>query len=337
MSRLLAAILGEPEKAMTNLMNKLELAAGHPSEDLRLLNRSQQSAKDKIAQLGLDSKDTTAEELYHTMLSKYAQASKTVDRTLGQTADSSSLSLAQKSVNLTKHLVGESDSWSLKHQAVAKLLRVSPPKQLMKQLNYRSVDSLLKRESPTAVILMAEQVESKAWNANLSRSIKQLTSSDYALQPIDIQVLSGKVDKAGTALNKSVAAVGLWPGSVKSIVGSTVELMQALDSIGIKTNQIELAKLHPALHWWQGSSLLFHANDSEVVSMNLRDTITNHSKSFDFNQRTTQHLQKSFWQNLTSQYHQHTAEASDIIDHWRQIPVDLEAPKMVPEFVEVTE
>src|SRR5580698_6871724 len=64
MTRYLSQALGAEEPHFSQSVAALEQASGLPSEDIRLSSEIMQRAREKIAALGLDPKDTTAEELY---------------------------------------------------------------------------------------------------------------------------------------------------------------------------------------------------------------------------------------------------------------------------------
>ena len=152
MSKTLARLLEQPERVMTETITKLENMAGHPGEDVRLLNEIQLSARHKIAQLGLDPIDTSAEELYHALEAKCASAVQVIEKAFGLSSEADDQIRAQKAVEVAEHLISNSEVWSLKHSVSTQLIKANPPRQLMKQLGYRSLDSMLKRESVEGII-----------------------------------------------------------------------------------------------------------------------------------------------------------------------------------------
>src|SRR5579884_3024656 len=67
MTRFLSESLQAPEPFFRAALLKLESAAGHPNSDIRLTAEVIHATQAKLRQLGLDPKDTTAEELYHAL------------------------------------------------------------------------------------------------------------------------------------------------------------------------------------------------------------------------------------------------------------------------------
>src|SRR3954467_1691592 len=71
MVRNLAVLADEPERNTKAVIAKLEELSGWHSEDVRLLAKHRQEVLKKIESLGLDSNDTTGEELYRVLQLKF--------------------------------------------------------------------------------------------------------------------------------------------------------------------------------------------------------------------------------------------------------------------------
>src|SRR5579862_8326021 len=82
MSKILAQMLDKPEDIVKQALDKLEAYTGYPSEDARLIAGMHQASKSQIAKLDLDPHDTTAEELYQTLLSRFEEDSNHLDKAL---------------------------------------------------------------------------------------------------------------------------------------------------------------------------------------------------------------------------------------------------------------
>jgi hypothetical protein len=91
MTRVLSELLGAREPMFQRSLAKLESASGHESTDVRLSVELTQGVKQKLHQLGLDSKDTTGEELYHALAERLKaddqRLSRTLQKKFGQKSD----------------------------------------------------------------------------------------------------------------------------------------------------------------------------------------------------------------------------------------------------------
>jgi hypothetical protein len=133
MSKKLAELLDEPEVVVESVIKKLENLSGWESTDVRLLAEINNKSRAKHLELGLDPNDTTGPELYHALLAKLNKDEAKIN--LPSTTILNQVSGVHKNYN----------AYSLKRNIAKELLRSHPPRRLMKQLGFRSVDSMLKR------------------------------------------------------------------------------------------------------------------------------------------------------------------------------------------------
>src|SRR5689334_10493972 len=132
MTRFLSAALGAAEPTFSQSIQQLEHAAGRPSADIRLTSEIMQHMRRKIAELGLDPDDTT-----NTVLQRVQQF-------------------------LAKHDAPKK-VFALKSSVAKRLLKKKVPKNAMKQLGYRSADSMLKHETIGALYAAALIAEPDSW------------------------------------------------------------------------------------------------------------------------------------------------------------------------------
>ncbi len=199
MSRILSEILGAPELQMRLGIQKLERASGHDSADIRLTSELLRASKVKLHELGLNPHDTTGPELYQAL----AQRLKTDDERLKTALQAASkqddvivaVADALKRINIPRSCFG------LKSVVAKKLLQKSPPKKAMKQLGYRSLDSMLKHESVAAIFAAAHSLESATWRKSLTDKYKQLKPQDFESRDIAIvQPSSARWQKLGVQI-----------------------------------------------------------------------------------------------------------------------------------------
>ena len=301
----LSVALGRSEEELKTAVGKLEAFCGFPSEDVRLLAESRNQLRAKLSQLGLDPDDTTGPELYHALLAKYAQDAATVDRVLGITTETSVEQKLDKVCQLLNHTLHLRDAWTLKTTTAKQLLAAAPPKKVMKQLHYRSVDSLLKREDIPAVILMSEQIESASWRKKFDAKVAKLTSTNFELQPPRVVRLSPKLvaGEPRVAISHLGAAVALWPAN-SDIPTLTMALMLAdgLSQIGEQNGGTTLEPAHVALKWWTDAEHLVFDEDGVPVSLNFKDVAANHLQNSSYGQHQNQNGHQALWAKLMDRY-----------------------------------
>jgi hypothetical protein len=212
MSRRLANLLDESELAVNNAIKKLESLSGFDSVDVKMLAEINGKARAKMEQLGLDPHDTEGTELYHALLTKYENDEKQLRSSLG--ISSNKLNAEEFINQIVKFLEfsgNQQNVWALKRSVAKNLFKKHPPKVLMKKLNYRSVDSLLKRENIDVVFEAALFSESGRWQNGFWKSFSNLSGTDFENRPIEIVITHGsKWQKIGEeyAAITNVAALG---------------------------------------------------------------------------------------------------------------------------------
>lgn len=195
MTRLLSTLLGAKEPEFRISFSNLEAAHGMPSHDIRLSSEIVQASKDKLKQLGLDPHDTTSKELYHTLQERLrtddAHLEKAL-RTQAATYISAEGDVVAGMVHALQELPYDRSCYALKPSVLKNLLKKQAPKRAMKQLGYRSVESLLKNETWAFVMTAAWLSESAAWRKGFLESYKVLQPKDFEVRQISISHPSGK-------------------------------------------------------------------------------------------------------------------------------------------------
>lgn len=191
MSRFLATALNDDEFHLKRAISDLEKANGHRSEDIRLSSDLMRGLRVKMEELGLDPSDTTAKELYYSLFEKLKSDDEQLLKTIR--------TLAAKRVNaaadpsdglklLLEDLELPSQCFVLKHSSLKRIFKSKPPKQVMRALDYRSVDSLLKKEPLAMLILAVNIFESHRYAEDFYRHYKQLSTSDFESKPLTILI-----------------------------------------------------------------------------------------------------------------------------------------------------
>ncbi len=118
----------------------------------------------------------------------------------------------------------------LKPTVVKRLLKSTSPKSTMRQLGYRSLESLLKHESAAALLATAQLIESATWQRQLYRQASQLEVTDFELKPLTIVYepartlaktspnhgYSQKASRRGCTAQCQPSAITLWRSTTAS-------------------------------------------------------------------------------------------------------------------------
>jgi hypothetical protein len=184
MTRILSDIFGTEEHHLRVGLNNLERASGGGSADVRLTANVLQASKEKLRDLGLDPQDTTGPELYAALKQRLRADDRRLSRVLQKASGSrdvvASVAHALKIADVPRA------SFALKSAVLKTLLKKQAPKRVMKQLGYRSLDSMLKHEQPANLLAAAWLVETSAWQKAFRDSYKKLKASDFETRPIAI-------------------------------------------------------------------------------------------------------------------------------------------------------
>lgn len=323
MSASLAKMLGKPEAQVAKFIEQMEDKFCYPSHDVRLLDEVDQAVKGKIANLGLDPHDTTAEELYHGLQAKFATDAAQIDKALGVGSNTKYDSRLARAIELSKHVTGNAEVWTLKPTVAKNLLLKLPPKKLMKQLHYRSTISMLKHEDIGKLYLLAPYVESGTWQNALAKATIHLASNDYTLSKINF--VHPEVAHWNTASrptepaisDKLTGAVAVWP--TKDVMGAplitlTLMLLQGVRQLGASIDRYAPTAMHPTLSWWANMDHLVSAQPTGAISLNLGDVAHNHLNSVSHENSVTRHGAKALWDELTDRYQSLADEVQQVAE-----------------------
>jgi hypothetical protein len=254
MTRYLSQALGAEEPHFSQNIAALEQASGLPSEDIRLSSEVMQRAREKIAALGLDPNDTTAEELYAALHERLRSDDALVRKLLNISTDATPSEVVASVCTFLDRLLQDEDCFVLKTSVARRLLKKNPPKNAMKKLGYRSIDSLLKREHPALVYAATFIAEGSQWHKRYRSLYIKLRPSDFESRKISFYNPSNKhwqklaqeyVDTSQRNIFcfKDLGAVVLLPINERLDGLAIMQLLMALDSMNDIRAQSSFAKL----------------------------------------------------------------------------------------------
>jgi hypothetical protein len=122
----------------------------------------------------------------------------------------------------------------------------------MKQLNYRSVESMLKRENIAELYAVLEAVESPTWIKNFWKSVSKLSPSDFEPQKIELVEMPkgcwSSLNQNQATHNPLLGTINVWPGTTSSmhlavqVINSVQQLRSACAFIKLKQVQPDFGK-----------------------------------------------------------------------------------------------
>lgn len=182
MTRFLSESLQAPEPDFRLHLRCLERAHGNPAADIKLTAAIDASVKSKLVQLGLDPDDTTPKELYLALNAKLAADEVRLIKRLRTTAATHVSAEAEVVAGMAHALEAlplNKSCYALKPMVFKRLIKTLQPKKSMKQLGYRSLDSMLKHETNAGILAAAVICEAPTWRKHLVEQYKKLTPRDF--------------------------------------------------------------------------------------------------------------------------------------------------------------
>jgi hypothetical protein len=255
MSKKLAELLYEPEILVESAIKKLEHLSGFESTDVRLLVEINNKTRTKLADIGLDPDDTTGPELYHALLAKVENDEQTLNQNFGQIIRQ--ITDAHKDYSV----------YALKQSVAKELLRNHPPRKLMKELSYRSVESMLKRENICTLFAFITAVESPRWLNVFWKDLAKITPSDFEVREISVISLTPKYATLTSGNSETISVPLMGAVMVNSNSGSKIALSLSIaNSIGSLRSISAYIKL-------KNVESNFGKNLSDVIKDGLRDPL----------------------------------------------------------------
>jgi hypothetical protein len=283
MSRYLSQALATDDLHFNRSIKELEKINGHPKHDIRLYSDMSQRLKASIEYLGLDPSDTTAEELYHALNEKLKTDDAKLIKEL-RTLAAKNVSLEANISDGIKQLLSSLDikgkCFSLKSSSIKKLIQSNPPKKVMKELGYRSLDSLFKHEPTALIVLAINRFETKSYIKAYYQKYFKLLSTDFEERQLTVvETKSTKWKNILTEIKKNTGYVHISCYELGSIIilpetnqpkkgQLTASLVQILNEIKKITSTSNYLKLNQVRHDY-GEKVFSVSEHEPFVNLNI--------------------------------------------------------------------
>lgn len=239
MCKALAELLGNTDPLFTVGIKQLEIASGNSGNDVKLYAEIIRKSHQKMRELGLDPRDTTPEELYHALLGLIKKHDEFLAKRLGADDPADVQDILPRIVTFINKLDTPKSVWALKPVSAKRMLKLTPPRKVMKQLGYRSIDSMLRREPVTELYVALRFVESQEWLQNFTRKYKHLSASDFEMRQVQFIQLDAKKwgvtaeayakkQRHNVTHMKEMGVIALLPLPIKRLPGITVAVLPLL-------------------------------------------------------------------------------------------------------------
>lgn len=239
MPHILQQLLAAREPTFSLALNQLEQASGHRAYDARLVGDIAAKLTGFIRQLGLDPNDTTGRELYAALIARIQSDNLRVARLLGGNDPDDVKAMAPLIIKKFESMNLPRQAWLLKKTVAKRHLANLPPKNLMKVLGYRSVESFLKHERIEELYIGLRFSETTAWLDKFNQQMKTVRPSDFETREIKIIQLDGdKYQRLAMPFvakklhnvthSKELGVVGVLPTEMTQIRGVTLVILPLL-------------------------------------------------------------------------------------------------------------
>jgi len=308
MSKTLARLTAEHERDTKAVIDKLEELSSYASEDVRFIADQHQQTSRLIASLGLDPRDTTAEELFHGLQAKLLHDAKQFARAINYGAGEPRAN-AKKLVELASAARPLPEAYALKKSVAKSLLRSEPPLHLMKKLKYRSVESMLKREDISQLFAVLMVTESHSWHKKLLSRLSRVKASDFEIRNLEYRVIQPskwlELSSASHPVSYAplMGAVTVWPVETLNRPESVcfgIQVLQAAEIVEVDSLYLKNFQFQP--EFGQLASQLFESGEQQALQIggkaffdwhNLKSLFSmEHSPIADF---TSLHPVFNFW------------------------------------------
>jgi hypothetical protein len=190
MSKYLANLLSKETTGFKKFIDDIENATGYNKHDLKLTSSIKLSTDHKLRSLGLNPKDTTAEELYFALNNLVKLHDKFIVKKIESKYGVPTSAVMDQIAATFNKPANRQSIFCLKSSVSKKLLTKNQPKMTTNLLGYRSLDSMLKNEDPKTLLTLAFYVESDEWQTKYLDLLKNLSANDFEIKDVKLIVLN---------------------------------------------------------------------------------------------------------------------------------------------------
>jgi hypothetical protein len=184
----IAKILRTDKDTIKNLEEKLGAFTGKNNVMDKMVEENKAQIRKRLDFLGLG-RDITAKEVYDALVSKIEADDTQLFKALGSPSAVSSFDW-QKVLEIALNISGKPKGFFLKKEKAREFLKNQPPQNILKILNYTSVDEMLQKEDIFEIYSALRFVEGGEWlNRIFFKQYENLTPEDFEEREIKVSAL----------------------------------------------------------------------------------------------------------------------------------------------------
>ncbi len=183
-----AGLTKKPSDFLSELQ-QLEKITNHTSHDIKLYSKIMGHLAQKLRYIGLDPVDTSNHELYETLKSNFSSFDQQLTKELRTLAASKVSAEGSLGSGIELFLTENTQNfkiYALKSSYVKGLLRLHKPRETMKRLRYKSLDSMLKRENLATIMVLINYLEKESYLNSFYKEYYKAHSSNFEIRDFKI-------------------------------------------------------------------------------------------------------------------------------------------------------
>lgn len=182
----LAAVLGYTDKTLIEALQTIHETMDVHAHDVTVLGDLAHKTAQLKHSLRLDPSDTTSYELYTALRQRVVDDNVRIARTLDIRHENAVSEATPRIIKAISAEYATTQCFVPKASVLKKIIKHHPPKRIMTALHYRSVDSMLKHESPSRIVALARYIEAAEWQKIYVSALSSIKPSDFEMRAIEI-------------------------------------------------------------------------------------------------------------------------------------------------------
>jgi hypothetical protein len=182
----LSRLLDTDDAQLSQTLEIIHKSLDGPSHDVQVLGEIAEKSTHLKRALSLDPHDTTGHELYVSLRQRVREDNERIGRSIGIQHPNAVSEATPRIISAVKSEFAKTLCFVPKASRMKLILKKNPPKKVMGLLHYRSIDSMLKHEQPSHLVLIARYIEGRAWNQKHETELSGLHASDFETRQVEI-------------------------------------------------------------------------------------------------------------------------------------------------------
>lgn len=209
MARFLRDLLDAEEPLFTQSLQQLEKLSGNLAADVKLIGDITEAAHQSMREMGLDPLLSTGPEVYRALRNRLADDNKRLAAVIGAEYPNDTVRSTPVIIEAARSITFDRRVFVLKHDKAKELLRLMPPKKLMKHLGYRNIERMFENEDFDELYTALRFSEGSDWLMEYNKQFASVTADDYEHRDMKIIAMDYRkyVDLADERIQAKLHAI----------------------------------------------------------------------------------------------------------------------------------